>query len=101
MFHKTLIAIAFGLAVAVGTAPAAQADIDLDIKLNLNFGGHYGRNITCKTGARIVAERFNQVSLGNCAGQNYDYNGKRNGKWYHVKVSRYSGRVTAVSRWWR
>ena len=101
MFRKTLIAIAFGLAVAAGTAPAAQADIDLDIKLNLNFGGHYGRNITCKTGARIVAERFNQVEIRNCGGQNYDYNGKRNGKWYHVKVSRYSGRITLVNRWWR
>lgn len=101
MFRKTLIAIAFGLAVAAGTAPAARADIDLDIKLNLNFGGHYGRNITCRTGARIVAQRFNRVGIRSCAGQNYDYSAARNGKWYHVKVSRYSGRIASVTRWWR
>ena len=101
MFRKTLIAIAFGLAIAAATAPAAQADIDLDIKLNLNFGGHYGRNISCRTGARIVGERFNQINIRSCAGSNYDYNAKRNGKWYHVKVSRSSGRIVSVTRWWR
>jgi hypothetical protein len=101
MIRKSLIAMAFGLAIAAGTAPAARADIDIDIKLNLGYGGFYGHNVSCKTGARIVARRFNYVSIRNCTGKNYDYDGKRNGKWYHIKVNRYSGRITSVSRWWR
>lgn len=101
MIRNTFIAIAFGLTAAAATAPAARADIDIDIKINLGYGGHYGNNISCQNGGRIVDRRFNQVSIRNCKGQNYDYNGKRNGKWFHIKVNRYSGRITSVTRWYR
>lgn len=101
MFRNTLIAIAFGLSAVLATAPAARADIDIDIKINLGYGGHYGRNVTCLNAERIVNKRFNQVSRRNCKGLNYDFNGKRNGKWFHVKVNRYTGRITAVTRWYR
>lgn len=101
MIRNTLIAMAFGLTAVVATAPAARADIDIDIKINIGYGGFYGNNVSCLTGERIVKKRFNQVSKRNCKGLNYDYDGKRNGKWFHVKVNRYSGRISAVTRWYR
>ena len=101
MFRNTLIAIAFGLSAVLATAPAARADIDIDIKINLGYGGFYGKNVNCITAQRIVDRRFNQVSRRNCKGANYDFNGKRNGKWYHVKVSKATGRISSVTRWWR
>lgn len=100
MIRNTLVALALGLTVAGAAAPAARADIDLDIKINLGYGGHYGRNISCKTGARIVDHRFNNVRIRDCSGANYRYYGRRNGKNYVVSVSRATGRITAVTRIW-
>ena len=100
MIRKSLIALALGLTVAAAAAPAARADVDIDIKINLGYGGFYGRNITCKTGARIVDQRFNNVKIRDCSGANYRYHGRRNGKNYLINVSRSTGRITAVTRVW-
>lgn len=99
MIRKIFTAMAFGLVLAAAGSPAAKADVDISI--NLGYGGFYGRNISCRTGARIVDQRFNNVSIRSCAGKNYDYYGKRNGKWYKIKVSSYSGRIVEVRRWYR
>ena len=101
MIRNTLIAIAFGLTAVAATAPAARADIDIDIKINLGYGGFYGNNVTCLNAERIVKKRFNAVSRRNCKGLNYDFNGRRNGKSYIVRVNRYSGRIAAVTRVFR
>jgi hypothetical protein len=98
MLRKTLIAAAIAVAMAGGTSAPARADVDITI--NLGYGGKYGRNISCRQGAWMVAERFNRVSIMSCAGRNYDYRGRRNGKWYHIKVSAYSGRIVDVQRIW-
>ncbi len=98
MFRKTLIATAFALVMAGAASAPAKADIDITI--NLGYGGTYGKNISCRQGAWIVANRFNRVSIMSCAGKNYDYRARRNGKWYHVKVSAYSGRIVDVDRMW-
>lgn len=99
MIRKSFTAMAFGLALMAAGSPAAKADVDISI--NLGYGGFYGRNISCRTGARIVAQRFNSVSIRGCAGKNYDYTGKRNSKWYKIKVNSYSGRIVEVRRWYR
>lgn len=98
MIRKSLIAMAFGMLMAVAPAPA-QADVDITI--NLGYGGFYGRNISCVTGARIVDRRFNNVTMRNCRGRVYEYTGRRNGKWYRVNVSAVTGRIITVRRWWR
>jgi hypothetical protein len=90
--------MAFGLAAVLSTAPAARADVDIDIKINLGYGGFYGKNVTCLRAEQIVKRRFNAVSRRNCKGANYDFNGKRNGKWYHVRVSKATGRISSVVR---
>ncbi len=101
MIRKTLIAMAFGLALAAGAAPSARADVDIDIDLNLGYGGFYGRNISCRQGVWIVERRFNYVVARNCRGAHYEYTGRRNGKWYFIKISSRTGRITEVRRWWR
>lgn len=98
MFRRTLIATAAAFLMAVGATAPAKADIDINI--NLGYGGKYGRNISCRQGAWIVSERFAHVSIMSCAGKNYDYRGRNNGKWYHIKVSAYSGRIVEVERMW-
>ena len=97
MIRNTLMAMAFGLAVMAGTAPAAKADVDISI--NLGFGGFYGNNISCRQGERIVERRFNRVVPRNCRGSHYDYTGRRNGKWYFIKISSRSGKIVDVRRW--
>ena len=97
MIRKTLVAIAFGLSIMTAGAPAAKADVDINI--NLGFGGFYGSNISCRQGERIVERRFNQVVPRNCRGSRFEYTGRRNGKWYVIKVSSRSGRITDVRRW--
>lgn len=97
MIRNTLMAVAFGLAVMAGTAPAAKADIDINI--NLGYGGFYGKNISCRQGQNIAARRFNRVNPINCRGSHYDYTGRRNGKWYFIKISSNSGRIVGVRRW--
>ncbi len=97
MIRKTLVAIAFGLSIMAAGAPAAKADVDINI--NLGFGGFYGSNISCRQGERIVERRFNQVVPRNCRGSRFEYTGRRNGKWYVIKVSSRSGRITDVRRW--
>jgi hypothetical protein len=98
MFRKTFMALIFGALMAATSAPA-QADVDITI--NLGYGGFYGRNISCTTGARIVDRRFNGVTMRNCRGRYYDYTGRRNGKWYYVQVNASTGRIAAVRRWYR
>ena len=98
MIRKMLFAAALGLAVTAGT-PAARADVDITI--NLGYGGFYGKNVSCATGARVVARRFNSVTRRDCRGTRYVYSGRRNGKWYFVTVSSATGRITAVKRYWR
>lgn len=100
MIRNTLIAMALGLTFAATAAPAARADVDIDIKLNLGYGGIYGRNISCTTGARLVTRRFNQVIIRDCAGSTYRYSARRNGKKYMVRVSRYTGRIVSIDRVW-
>jgi hypothetical protein len=97
MIRNTLMAMAFGLAAMAGTAPAAKADVDINI--NLGYGGFYGNNVSCRQGERIVERRFNQVVPRNCRGSHYDYTGRRNGKWYFIKISSRTGRITDVRRW--
>lgn len=96
MFRKTLAAMALGILMAGSGAPAAKADVDITI--NLGYGGFYGRNISCRTGARIVAQRFNYVSVRECGGKAFTYLGRRNGKWFVVKVSSATGRIVDVVR---
>ena len=47
---------------------ASGAKADTDIIINLGFGGFYGKNISCATGARIVSQRFNSVRMNECKG---------------------------------
>ncbi len=98
MIRKAFIALAFGLLVA---APSAPARADVDITINLGYGGFYGRNISCYTGARIVDRRFNDVVMRNCRGRYFDYTGRRNGKWYFIQVNSSTGRIASVRRWYR
>ena len=99
MIRNTLIAAAFGLVMTALVPGAAQADVDISI--NLGYGGFYGNNISCRTGARIVDQRFNNVTIRNCVGKHFDYTGKRNGKWFFIKVNSYTGRIVDVRRWYR
>lgn len=96
MFRKTIVAAGFALAMAMGASASAHADVDISI--NLGFGGFFGSNISCQTGGRIVDRRFKDVKIRSCAGKNYDYTGRRNGKNYWIKVNRSSGRITEVRR---
>ena len=96
MIRKTFAAMVLGLMIAGAGTSAAKADTDIII--NLGFGGFYGKSISCRTGARIVAQRFNKVEIRECVGKAYKYFGKRNGKWYTIKVSAYSGRIVDVVR---
>lgn len=98
MIRKSLIALAFGLALA-GASSTARADVDIDIKLLFGFGGHYGKNISCLTGKRIVANRFNGVVARDCRGTTYGYTGRRKGKWYYISVSSRTGRIVDIRRW--
>lgn len=98
MIRKTALAIAALLAMATADMTPARADVDIDI--NLGFGGFYGHNISCRTGARIVDRRFNRVRIVECAGRTYRYEGWRNGKRYIIRVSAYSGRIVSVQRIW-
>lgn len=96
MFRKTIAAAGFTLAtVTFGSAPALA---DVDITIHLGYGGFYGTNVSCQTGARIVDRRFNNVRIQSCAGSKYDYTGRRNGKNYWIKVSRNTGRIVEVQR---
>ncbi len=97
MIRNTLVAMVFGFSVLAGTAPAANADIDINI--NLGYGGFYGKNISCRKGQNIAERRFNRVNPINCRGSHYDYTGRRNGKWYFIKISSNSGRIVGVRRW--
>lgn len=99
MIRNTLIAMAFGITVLAGAAPAAKADVDISI--NLGFGGFYGNNISCRQGERIVERRFNQVRPTDCQGSRYVYTGRRNGKWFVIRVSSKTGRIVEVYRWRR
>lgn len=99
MTRKTLIGVVFGLALAGAAAVPASADVDIDI--NINYGGFYGQNISCRTGGLIVERRFNHVKALDCNGSRYDYSGKRNGKWYTIGVSAYTGRISEIRRWYR
>jgi hypothetical protein len=99
MFRRTIFAAALGLMMA-GAGPAS-AKTDIDIIINLGYGGFYGTNISCRTGARIVERRFNYVSARDCTGRTYVYTGRRNGKWFIIRVSAVSGRITDITRWYR
>ena len=101
MIRKTLIATAFGLALAGSTAAPAHADIDIDIDIHLNYGGFYGRNISCRSGERILERRFNNVTARDCRGSRFDYTARRNGKWYIIGLSSATGRITSIRRWYR
>lgn len=98
MIRKSLFGLALGLALASG-GTAARADVDVDIRLILGFGGHYGRNISCATGKRIVDMRFNRVRATDCRGRVYHYTGRRKGKWYYVSVSARTGSIIEVRRY--
>jgi hypothetical protein len=99
MIRKT--ALAFVALLAMSMADTAPARADVDITINLGYGGFYGRNISCRTGHRIVERRFNAVRTVECRGKTYRYTGRRNGKWYIIHVSSYSGRIVNVRRWYR
>jgi hypothetical protein len=96
MFRNTIVAAGLALAMVFGAPAPAKADVDISI--NLGFGGFYGKNISCQTGARIVDRRFSRVRIQSCAGKNYDYTGRRNGKNYWIKVNRSTGRIVEVRR---
>lgn len=99
MIRNTLIALAFGLALAGSGSAPARADVDIDI--HINYGGFYGRNISCRTGERILERRFNFVTRRDCRGSRYDYTARRNGKWYFISLSAATGRITGIRRWYR
>lgn len=48
-----------------------------------------------------MERRFNAVRTVECRGKTYRYTGRRNGKWYIIHVSSYSGRIVNVRRWYR
>ena len=99
MIRKTFLTIAAMLAIsAMGTSPA-RADLDIDI--NIGFGGGFHGKVSCATGARIVDRRFNQVARRDCSGSQYQYTGRRNGKWYFITLNSRTARIVAVRRWWR
>ncbi len=96
MIRKTIFAAGVAMAAVIGAPAPASADIDITI--HLGYGGFYGSNVSCRTGARIVDRRFNNVQIQSCAGSRYDYTGRRNGKKYWIKVSRATGRIVEVQR---
>jgi hypothetical protein len=98
MNRKTFIAMAIGTFMAIAATPAHA---DVDITINLGYGGFYGKNVSCTTGARIVERRFNYVVRRNCEGRVYAYTGRRNGKWYYINVNASTGRIATVRRWYR
>ena len=99
MIRKAFLAFAALLAIfAMGTSPA-RADLDIDI--NIGFDGGFRGKVSCRTGARIVDRRFNQVVARDCRGSQYQYTGRRNGKWYFITLNSRNARIVAVRRWWR
>jgi hypothetical protein len=99
MIRKTFLAAATLLAIsAMGTSPA-RADLDIDI--NIGFGGGYHGKVSCRIGERIIERRFNRVSPRDCSGSQYQYIGRRNGKWYVITLNSRTARIVAVRRWWR
>jgi hypothetical protein len=100
MIRKTIFAAALGAGLVFAGAPTtAQAAVDVDIQINLGFGGFVTKDRSCGAGARIVAQRFNFVRARNCKGNIYEYSGRRNGKWYIIKLSSVTGRILDVRRW--
>ncbi len=99
MIRKTFLAAAALLTISTMGISPAKADIDIDI--NIGYGGGYHGRISCNTGARIVDRRFNQVVRRDCGGSQYQYTGRRNGKWYYITVNSRTARITNVRRWWR
>ena len=99
MIRKTFLAAAALLAISAMGASPSRADVDIDI--NIGFGGGFLGKVSCRTGERIVERRFNRVSIRDCRGSNYDYTGRRNGKWYFITLNSRTARIVAVRRWWR
>lgn len=100
MIRKTLLAAALAAGFAfTAVPPAAHAAVDVDITINLGFGGFVTKDRSCGAGARIVAQRFNFVKARNCKGNIYEYSGKRNGKWFIIKLSSVTGKILDVRRW--
>lgn len=98
------LALAFVAVLAVSAFQPAPARADVDININLGYGGWGTIGVkrgTCRHGLRVVNRRFNNVFIRDCRGQVYEYGGRRNGKWYKIKVSAYNGRIVDVRRWYR
>ncbi|MFO1123491.1 MAG: PepSY domain-containing protein [Hyphomicrobiales bacterium] len=94
--------LAFAAAALLSVALAGPASAkDVDIYINLGYGGMYGKNIKCWQAREIVEYRFNKVEKRDCHGRTYVFTGKRNGKWYYIYVSAYTGRIVDVNRWYR
>ena len=99
MIRKTFLAFAALLAISTMGVSPAKADIDIDI--NMGYGGGFIGKISCRTGARIVDRRFDRVVARDCRGRNYQYTGRRNGKWYFITVNSHTARIVHIRRWWR
>ncbi len=99
MFRKFLVGSA--LALAIAAPQAALAKTDVDITINLGYGGQYGKNIKCWQAREIVDYRFSKVSTRDCTGRIYVFSGKRNGKWFIIRVDSRTGRIVDVDRWYR
>jgi hypothetical protein len=99
MIRKAFLTVAALLAISAMGASPTKADVDIDI--NIGFGGGFLGKVSCRTGERIIERRFNRVSPRDCSGSQYQYIGRRNGKWYFITLNSRTARIVAVRRWWR
>lgn len=112
MLFKTTLAAAAVATGLVALAPAQQAEaktnFNIDIGVGLGgfypgdgyYGGYYPRRhgISCNKGRNIVRwHGFNRVHAVDCGAPVYQYNARKNGRFYRVKVSS-RGHVIDVRR---
>lgn len=98
MFKKLTLAGALALGMlAVGSGPSL-AGVDIDIGITGGGGGGGGR-ISCRQGARIVANYgFRRVRPMDCYGKEYAYRGFRRDSMYRIDVRSRNGRIVRIDR---
>lgn len=101
---KALTGVLFAAAVslaALGPVPAS-AGVDFGIFINPGPGiyivpGH-GR-LSCREAAfRIHSRGYRSIAVVDCTGKSYVYEARRDGRWWVIRVSAYSGRIISVGR---
>ena len=95
MFKNLIVAGALSLGLlALGSGPSL-AGVDVDI----GIGGGGGGRISCRQGARIVANAgFRRVRPIDCSGREYSYRGARRDNLFQITVRSRNGRITNVDR---